>query len=160
MGFEIRAGNKGDMTSVLLLIKELASFENEPEAVIVTVEDLLRDGFGEKPLFKIFVAEMNDEIVGMALFYPRYSTWKGPTIHLEDLIVTESKRGLKIGRALYDKVLEYSYKKGVERVEWAVLDWNTPAIDFYESTGAVVLRDWDTAQIDRKALKTYLEGRK
>ena len=160
MGFTIRAGKKEDMKTVLALIKELASFENEPEAVEVTVEDLIADGFGEKPLFCTFVAEYEGKIVGMALFYPRYSTWKGPTVHLEDLIVTENKRGLKIGRALYDKVLEYSYNLGVKRVEWAVLDWNTPAIEFYESTGAVVLRDWDTAQIDRTAIKNYLESRK
>ena len=160
MGFVIRPGTAEDMSTVWSLIRELASFENEPEAVEVSVEDLIKDGFGEKPLFKTFVAEYEGEIVGMALFYPRYSTWKGPTVHLEDLIVTESKRGLKIGRALYDSVLEYSYNLGVKRVEWAVLDWNEPAIDFYESTGAVVLRDWDTAQIDRKSMKIYLESRK
>lgn len=160
MKFEIRTGKKEDMAAVLRLIRELATFEKEPEAVEVSEDQLIRDGFGEPPLFNTFVAVMQGEIVGMALFYPRYSTWKGPTVHLEDLIVTESKRGLKIGRALYDKVLEYSYTIGVKRVEWAVLDWNSPAIEFYESTGAKVLRDWDTAQIDRKSMKAYLESRK
>jgi ribosomal protein S18 acetylase RimI-like enzyme len=156
MSFTIRDAEIEDMPSVLKLIKELAHFENESNAVIVTVADLEIAGFGKQPLFKCFVAEMANEIVGMALFYPRYSTWKGPTIHLEDLIVTEAKRGLKIGNALYRKVIEYGYNKGVERVEWAVLDWNEPAIKFYESTGANVLRDWDTAQIDRAAMKKYL----
>lgn len=156
MSFKIRNAEKTDMTSVLKLIKELAVFEKEENAVIVTVEDLQKAGFGEQILFKCFVAEMDNEIVGMALFYPRYSTWKGPTIHLEDLIVTKSKRGFKIGGALYKKVIEYGYNIGVERIEWAVLDWNTPAIDFYESTGAKVLRDWDTAQIERPAMKKYL----
>ena len=156
MSFTIREGKIEDMPSVLKLIKELAHFEKESDAVIVTVEDLEKDGFGETPLFKIFVAEMENEIVGMSLFYPRYSTWKGPTIHLEDLIVTEEKRGLKIGSALYKKVIEYGYNNGVQRIEWAVLDWNEPAISFYESTGASVLRDWDTAQFHREEMKNYL----
>lgn len=156
MSFTIREGRVEDMPFVLKLIKELAHFEKESDAVIVTVEDLEKDGFGETPLFKIFVAEMENKIVGMSLFYPRYSTWKGPTIHLEDLIVTEEKRGLKIGSALYKKVIEYGYNNGVKRIEWAVLDWNEPAISFYESTGATVLRDWDTAQFHREEMKNYL----
>ncbi len=156
MSFTIRDGKKEDLPSVLKLIKELAHFEKESDAVIVTVEDLEKDGFGKNPLFQFFVAEMENEIVGMSLFYPRYSTWKGPTIHLEDLIVTEEKRGLKIGGALYKKVIEYGYNNGVQRIEWAVLDWNEPAIAFYESTGATVLRDWDTAQFHREEMKNYL----
>ena len=157
MSIVIREGMKGDMPSVLKLIKELAHFEKEPDAVEVTVSNLVDDGFGDAPLFHTLVAEMNNEIVGMALFYPRYSSWKGPTIHLEDLIVTNSKRGLNIGSALYQKIIEYGYKKGVRRIEWAVLDWNTPAIEFYEKTGAKILRDWDIAQIDRASMKKYLE---
>lgn len=156
MSFTIREGRKQDMPSVLKLIKELAHFEKESNEVIVTLSDLENDGFGSAPLFKSFVAEIDNEIVGMALFYPRYSTWKGPTIHLEDLIVTEQKRGLKIGSALYKKVIEYGFNKGVKRIEWAVLDWNEPAIAFYESTGAKVLRDWDTAQIHWNEMKSYL----
>ena len=158
MSFTIREGEKEDMSAVLNLIKELAYFEKEADAVEVTVNDLEKDGFGESPLFKLFVAEIDAKIVGIALFYPRYSTWKGPTIHLEDLIVTESKRGLKIGSSLYKKVIEYGYNIGVKRIEWNVLDWNNPAIDFYESTGAKVLRDWDTAQIDRISMKKYLNN--
>lgn len=158
MSFKIRHGKIADMPSVLKLIQELAHFENESNAVIVTVNDLQRDGFGNTPLFKTFVAELNNEIVGMALFYPRYSTWKGPTIHLEDLIVTKSKRGLNIGSALYKKVIEYGAKKGVKRIEWVVLDWNTPAIEFYKKTGAIVLEDWNTAQINEQAIKNYLES--
>lgn len=156
MSFTIREGKVEDMPSVLKLIKELAHFEKESNAVLITVEDLEKDGFGEHPLFKLFVAEVDNEIVGMALFYPRYSTWKGPTIHLEDLIVTEEKRGLKIGSSLYKKVIEYGYNIGVKRIEWAVLDWNEPAIAFYESTGATVLRDWDTAQIHWDEMRNYL----
>ena len=144
------------MPSVLKLIQELAHFEKEANAVVVTVSDLESDGFGKRPLFKTFVAEINNEIIGMALFYPRYSTWKGPTIHLEDLIVTEEKRGLKIGTALYKKVMEYGFKKGVKRIEWVVLDWNTPAVEFYKKTGAKVLRDWDTVQLEDDAIENYV----
>ena len=157
MSFKIRKGKITDMPSVLKLIQELAHFEKEPDAVIVTVEDLENDGFGETPLFKTFVAELDNEIVGMALFYPRYSTWKGPTIHLEDLIVTKSKRSLNIGSALYNKVIEFGYEKGVKRIEWVVLDWNTPAIEFYKKTGAIVLDDWNTVQMNEEGIKSYLE---
>jgi len=157
MSFIIRKGKKKDMPSVLKLIKELAIFEKEPNAVEVLLEDLEKAGFCDRPLFKIYVAEMNNEVVGMALFYPRYSTWKGPTIHLEDLIVAKEMRGLNIGTALYKKVLSYAFKKNVRRVEWVVLDWNKPAIDFYEKSGATVLRDWDTAQITREKITNYLK---
>ncbi len=157
MTFKIKKGEITDMPSVLKLIQELAHFEKEPDAVVVTVKDLENDGFGAVPLFKTFVAELDNEIVGMALFYPRYSTWKGPTIHLEDLIVTKSKRGLNIGSALYNKVIEYGFNKGVKRIEWVVLDWNTPAIEFYKKTGAIVLDDWNTAQMNEEGIKSYLE---
>ncbi|MDF1517018.1 MAG: GNAT family N-acetyltransferase [Lutibacter sp.] len=157
MNFSIREGNIEDMPSVLNLIKELAHFEKEADAVVITVADLEKDGFGNYPLFKTFVAEVDKEIVGMALFYPRYSTWKGPTIHLEDLIVKKNKRGLNIGSALYKKVIEYGHNLGVKRMEWVVLDWNTPAIEFYKKTGAHILDDWKTVQMDELAIKNYLE---
>ena len=157
MSITIRDGEKKDMAAVLTLIKELAHFEKEPDAVIVTEEDLIKDGFGKNPLFKTFVAEIDSEIVGMALVYKRYSTWKGPTIHLEDLIVTNSKRGLGIGSKLYSKVIEYGYSEGVKRIEWVVLDWNTPAIEFYKKTGAKVLEDWDTVQMDELGIKKFLK---
>jgi len=157
MSFTIRKGKIEDMPSVLKLVKELALFEREPEAVELTVENLEHDGFGKSPLFKTFVAEMGGEIVGMALFYPRYSTWKGPTIHLEDLIVTKSKRGLNIGNSLYTKLVNYGYKIGVKRIEWVVLDWNTKAIEFYKKSGATILSDWDTVQLEESAIKKFAE---
>ncbi len=156
MNYTIRKGTKKDMASVLKLIQELATFELEPNAVVVTESDLIRDGFCDNPLFKTFVAELNDEIVGMALFYPRYSSWKGPTIHLEDLIVAKNKRGLKLGKALYDKVIEYGFKKGVNRIEWVVLDWNKTAISFYEKSGAVILEDWKLVQIEGKSIEKHV----
>ena len=156
MEVKIRMGQEDDMKAVLGMIEELAEFEKALDQVKVTKEDLVNDGFRNR-CFTVLIAETEKEIVGMALFYPRYSSWKGPTIHLEDLIVTNSKRGLNIGSALYQKIIEYGYKKGVRRIEWAVLDWNTPAIEFYEKTGAKILRDWDIAQIDRASMKKYLE---
>jgi len=157
MNFSIREGKITDMPSVLELIKELAHFEKEADAVVISVTNLEKDGFGNSPLFKTFVAEVDEEIVWMALFYPRYSTWKGPTIHLEDLIVKKNKRGLNIGSALYKKVIEYSHNLGVKRMEWVVLGWNTPAIEFYKKTGAYLLDDWKTVQINELSIKKYLE---
>lgn len=154
---KIRIGNPTDMPAVLELIRELAIFEREPDAVVVTADDLVRDGFGPQPMFGTFVAEINGEIVGMALYYYRYSTWKGRTIHLEDLIVREALRGQGIGEALYAHVLRQAQKDKVRRVEWNVLSWNTPAIDFYEKSGARVLDDWRVAQMDDEAVKKFVE---
>ena len=152
----IRNATKDDMNQVLDLIKELAVFENEPNAVVLSVDDLIQDGFGNRPLFHTFVAEENNEIIGMALFYYRYSTWKGKTIHLEDLIVKENKRGLGAGFALYSQVMKQAKIDEVRRVEWAVLDWNSTAIDFYEKSGAKVLSDWRVAQMDENGINSFL----
>jgi GNAT superfamily N-acetyltransferase len=152
----IRKGKKEDMPAVLELIKELAVFEKEPDAVVVTVADLERDGFGEQPLFYTFVAEADGRIAAMALYYYRYSTWKGRTIHLEDLIVKEEMRGSGLGFALYKEIIAQGKKDGVRRIEWNVLDWNTPAIDFYEKSGAIVLKDWLVAQMSESGIDTFL----
>ena len=152
----IRKATKNDMPSVLELIQELATFEKEPDAVVVTVADLVRDGFSENPLFQCFVAEVDGKIIGMALFYYRYSTWKGKTIHLEDLIVKESKRGTGAGFALYKEIIKQGKAKNVRRIEWNVLDWNTPAINFYEKSGAKVLGDWRVVQMDDKGIEQFL----
>ena len=144
------------MKAVLDLIKELATFEKEPDAVVVTVADLERDGFGDYPLFHTFVAEVDDAIVGIALYYYRYSTWKGKTIHLEDLIVRESMRGSGLGLALYSKIIEQGKLDNVRRIEWNVLDWNTPAIDFYIKSGARILDDWRVAQMDENGINQFL----
>lgn len=152
----IRKATKNDMPSVLELIQELATFEKEPDAVVVTVADLVRDGFSENPLFQCFVAEVDNEIIGMALYYYRYSTWKGKTIHLEDLIVKEIKRGTGAGFALYKEIIKQGKAENVRRIEWNVLDWNTPAIDFYEKSGARVLGDWRVVHMDEKGIEQFL----
>ncbi len=153
----IRIATKNDMPSVLELIQELAVFEKEPEAVEVTAEDLVRDGFSENPLFECFVAEEKNEIIGMALYYYRFSTWKGKTIHLEDLIVKEDKRGTGAGFALYTEIIKKGKAENVRRIEWNVLDWNTPAIDFYKKSGANVLKDWCVVQMDEKGINQFLK---
>lgn len=152
----IRKATKNDMPSVLELIQELATFEKEPDAVVVTVDDLVRDGFSKNPLFQCFVAEVDNEIIGMALYYYRYSTWKGKTIHLEDLIVKENKRGTGAGFALYKEIIKQGKAENVRRIEWNVLDWNTPAIDFYEKSGAKVLSDWRVVHMDENGIEQFL----
>jgi GNAT superfamily N-acetyltransferase len=153
----IRESKKEDMPQVLELIKELATYEREPEAVVITVDDLEREGFGEHPLFKCFVAEVDNLIVGMALVYFRFSTWKGRTIHLEDLIVKEDMRGSGLGSALYKKVINYAKSQNVRRVEWVVLDWNEEAIKFYKRSGAKILDDWLTVHMDEQGVTNFLD---
>lgn len=152
----IRKATKNDMPSVLELIQELATFEKEPDAVVVTVDDLIRDGFSENPLFQCFIADVDGEIIGMALYYYRYSTWKGKTIHLEDLIVKESKRGTGAGFALYKEIIKQGKAENVRRIEWNVLDWNTPAINFYEKSGAKVLDDWRVVHMDEEGINNFI----
>ena len=152
----IRKGTIEDMPRVLELIQELAVFEKQPYAVEVTVADLERDGFGANPLFEVLVAESKGVIPGIALFYNRYSTWKGKTIHLEDLVVRESKRGTGAGFALYKEIIKKGKAENVRRIEWNVLDWNTPAIDFYEKSGAKVLGDWRVVHMDDKGIEQFL----
>ncbi len=154
----VRKGRQSDMPAVLDLIKELAVFENEPDAVVITVADLERDGFSENPLFYTFVAEVNTTIVGIALYYYRYSTWKGKTIHLEDLIVNQAYRGTGAGFALYRKVIEQGRQENVKRIEWAVLDWNQNAIAFYEKSGAKVLSDWRVVQMHEEQINLFLQN--
>lgn len=155
--FKIRKAKKEDMPDVLLLIKELAAFEKAPDAVEVTAGDLQRDGFGNNPLFTCFVAEAGGKIQGMALVYFRYSTWKGKTLHLEDLVVRQEMRKKGIGNLLFRCVMEFASENKANRVEWEVLDWNTDAIKFYEKAGASIIKDWYLAKMSKKDLNSYLK---
>ncbi len=146
------------MPAVHELIRELAIFEKEPDAVVISVDDLVRDGFGDDPLFYVFVCEIDDKIQGMAFYYCRYSTWKGKTIHLEDLIVRQEMRGKGIGLALYTEILKEAKKQRVRRVEWNVLDWNIDAIRFYERSGAKILDDWKVVQISEADVDEFLKN--
>ena len=158
MSYIIRTAEKEDMKKVLQLIQELATFEKEDDAVEVCEQDLIEHGFGEEKLFHCFVAVQDSKVVGLALVYPRYSTWKGPVIHLEDLIVTKEMRGTGLGTALLDEVVKYGNNLGVKRISWEVLDWNEAAINFYEGKGANVMRDWDVVHLDENGIKNYLSA--
>lgn len=156
MSFTIRKAKKGDMDQVLHLIKALAIFEKEPDAVEITVNYLHEKGFGKQPSFQCFVAEKEGKIEGIALVYMRFSTWKGEILHLEDLIVSQDMRGQGMGEALLNEVVKYGSQLGVKRISWEVLDWNTPAIEFYEKKGANVMRDWNVVHLDEQGIKNYL----
>ena len=156
MNFIIRKAEKKDMPQVLSLINQLAIFEKEPEAVELTLKDLETDGFGENPAFFCFVAEIDSKIEGIALCYYRYSTWKGKVVHLEDLIVNETMRGLGLGSALLDEVVKYGYSIGVKRINWEVLNWNEPAITFYKQKGAHIMNDWRVVHLNEEGIKNYI----
>lgn len=153
---KIRQAGKNDMKDVLHLIRELADYERAPEEVVVTVEDLERDGFGEHPKFHCLVAERNAAVVGMALYYIKYSTWKGPCVFLEDIIVTQSDRRNGTGKLLFEAVMRSAKKMKARRMEWQVLDWNIPAIKFYEKYNPLVLEEWLNYRLTEKELMNAL----
>ncbi len=156
MDFNIRFAEPTDAENMMQLINELAVFEKEPDAVDIDAEYLRTHGFGEHPAFTCFVAaDNNSSILGMALFYNRFSTWKGLTFHLEDLIVRKQYRKQGIGKALFEAFLNYAKAEQVNRAEWVVLDWNTNAIDFYKSYNATILDDWKTVQMDRNTIQNF-----
>ncbi len=148
MSFHIRPSVPADVAAMMQLIHELAVFEKAPNEVVANAETLLQSGFQEHPLFVAWVAEKDGLIVGMALCYIRYSTWKGPVLYLEDLIVTESFRGNGIGKALFEKCIAHAKHNNYRRMVWQVLDWNSPAIDFYKGYGAQIEDGWLNASID------------
>ncbi len=148
MSFHIRPSVPADVAAMMQLIHELAVFEKAPNEVVANAETLLQSGFQEHPLFVAWVAEKDGLIVGMTLCYIRYSTWKGPVLYLEDLIVTESFRGNGIGKALFEKCIAHAKHNNYRRMVWQVLDWNTPAIDFYKGYGAQIEDGWLNASID------------
>ena len=151
---KIRNAEKADMTGVLALIQELADYERAPKEVIVTVEILNRDGFGENPLFKCLIEERENTMVGLALYYIKYSTWKGPCVFLEDIVVTLSERRIGIGKLLFDEVIKVANEMSAKRMEWQVLDWNEPAIKFYEKYQPEILKDWLNYRLTDKELAT------
>lgn len=151
----IRKGAKSDISQVMLLIRELAEFEKALDSVEVTEAQLTEDGFGAEPAFEFLVASHQDQIVGLSLFYYRYSTWKGKGLYLEDLIVTQSFRGRGIGKNLLKETAEYAVRKNCTGMYWQVLDWNTPAIEFYTSLGAKFDGEWINCKLDQETLKNH-----
>ena len=155
MTISIRTGTQNDLPQVLALIRELAEFEREPAAVETTVESMTHDGFGEHAIFEFFVAEDQDRVVGLALYFYTYSTWKGKCLYLEDLIVTQSYRGQGVGRRLLDRIVDKAKEENAKRVVWQVLDWNTPAIEFYKSLDAALLSEWITCRLTEEQIRNY-----
>ena len=151
----IRVAQQQDMKAVLGLITELAIYEKEPEAVIVTEQDLITHGFSEDR-FDCFVAEHEEQgVIGMALYYPRYSTWKGPTLHLEDLYVKPEFRQHGVGKQLFDAVVKVAAEQNVGRMEWTVLEWNDPALNFYKKYDDSLDPEWHLGTLTREQLAQY-----
>lgn len=143
------------MPSVLGLIKELALYEKAPQEVTITLDELLEDGFCENPIYRLFVAEQENAIVGIALYYEKYSTWKGRSLYLEDIIVTESQRRKGIGHALFEAVIGVAKERNSARMEWQVLDWNEPAINFYKKYEANLDPEWLNGKLTHKQIQEF-----
>jgi GNAT superfamily N-acetyltransferase len=150
----IREARRDDVPEMLLFIRELAEYERQPDSAVATAEDLLRDGFGDKPVFQCLIAEWEGKPAAMALYFPFYSTWRGNAgIHLEDLFVRPQFRRKGIARALFSRIAAIALARG-DRFQWHVLDWNEMAIDFYEQMGAKMLDEWRIMRIEGEALKS------
>jgi len=150
VAFEIRGGTEADLPRVFELVKELALFERAPEEVDNSVERMKKDGFGPDAVFGFLVATLEETIVGISIYYFRYSTWKGKSLYLEDLIVTEQMRGNGIGKALFDATVQKGKELGCVQMNWQVLDWNTDAIEFYKLYGSTIEDGWLNASIPLK----------
>jgi len=155
MNISLRKANETDLPAVLDLIKELATYERAPKEVTITLHDLKKDGFGEHPIFEIILAENEKEILGMAFYFYSYSTWKGKCIYLEDIIVKEAHRGNKIGKLLFEAVIMKCKESGAKRMQWQVLDWNTPAINFYNKYNASLDPTWITGRLTEDQINTF-----
>ena len=146
MEIKIRKANASDCARMLELVRELAIFEKAPDEVTVTLEHFIDTGFGKNPVWQALVAveteNGTERIIGISLWYMRYSTWKGLRLYLEDLIVTEAYRGKGVGKKLFDETVEEARKLNVSGMMWQVLDWNQPAIDFYKKYGAEISSEW------------------
>ena len=157
--FTIRSAVAGDVPVILHLVRALAAFEREPAAVVATEADLLRDGFGPAPRFHVLLAESDGTPAGFAFHFFAYSTWRGrPVLYLEDLFVLEEHRGQGIGLALMQALARRAVEEGCARFVWEVLDWNEPAVRFYESLGAEVLRSWLNVRLEGEALARLAAG--
>ncbi len=150
----LRPANPADASLIVAYIRELAEYERDPKAAVVTAADILKYAFGEHPLVKVTLAEWDGQPAGFALWFLNFSTWEGrPGIYLEDLFVRPAFRGHGIGKALLKHLAALAVKEGWTRFVWQVLDWNTPAIEFYEAHGAKIMRPWLTCRVEGEALK-------
>ncbi len=154
----IRTGKKADLPRVLELVRELAAFERASHEVTNTVYDMEQDGFGPHPVFGFFVAERDDDIVGLSLFYYRYSTWKGKRIYLEDIIVTERERGKGIGKLLFERTMRKTLEDGCSGMTWQALDWNEPALEFYRKYNSKLDGEWITCTLETEQIRQFING--
>ena len=154
----IRPATRADVPRILAFIRALAAFERMPEAVTATEESLEREGFGPNPYYFCLIAEHDGRAAGYALYFYKYSTWVGPGIFLEDIFVEPELRGLGIGKLLLQRVAAIATEKGCARLEWAVLDWNTPAIEFYKAMGGEFLDEWRNVRVSGNALLRLAGG--
>jgi GNAT superfamily N-acetyltransferase len=154
----IREGKKEDLEEVLKLVKELADYEKALHEVSNTVSQMEVDGFGDHPIFGFFVAVKNDRIVGISLYYYRYSTWKGKRLYLEDIVVTQSERGSGIGKKLFDYTMQFSLQQNCTGMMWQVLDWNEPAINFYKKYNAKLDGEWINCHLEAHEIRNLLHA--
>jgi GNAT superfamily N-acetyltransferase len=155
MTINLRVAKKEDCPRMMELIHELALFERAPEEVTVTLAEFEEAGFGSKPVWKAFVAEADSEIIGIALYYIRYSTWKGQRLYLEDLVVTENWRGKGAGKLLFNRIVQEAHELGFNGMTWQVLDWNEPAIKFYNVYEAGIEAGWLNASLSKEQLVNF-----
>lgn len=151
----IRRGQEADLPRVLALIQELAAYERAPHEVTNTLDMMRRDGFGPEPIFGFFVLESGAELLGLALFYTAYSTWKGRMLYLEDLVITEAARRGGYGRQLFGAVVAEARRTNAQRLKWQVLDWNEPAIGFYQKLGAQLDGEWLNGNLTAEQLANF-----
>lgn len=147
MDITIRRAVKEDCSRLLEFVQELATYEKAPDEVTVTLEHFIESGFGKQPVWWTFVAEADNKVVGFALYYIRYSTWKGQAMYLEDILITNEMRGKGIGKLLFDRLIEEAREKKFNRIIWQVLDWNEPAINFYKKYNAEFDAGWVNCSI-------------
>ncbi len=157
MEIKIREATPEDMPAVFGLVKELAEYERAPHEVTVTPDDYVRDGFGEHPLFGCFVAEKEGVIIGISLYYWRYSTWKGKRLYLEDIVVSEKERGQGAGKLLFERTMKKAVEENCTGMMWQVLDWNEPALKFYRKYGATFDGEWLNGRMDIEQIRKLLE---
>jgi len=153
---KIRPGRKSDLPIILNLIKELAHYEKSLDKVLITLEDLEKDGFGKNPLYWILVAEIDTEIVGMAFYYIRYSTWSGKILYLEDFIVKETFRRKGVGSLLFEECIRVSKKINANGMVWQVLNWNKPALNFYKKYNAELKNHWINGKLYKEQINTLI----
>ena len=155
MNLNTRNAEAKDCARILELINELAEYERAPQEVTVTLDHFIEAGFGTNPVWKAFVAEIDGTIIGFALFYTRYSTWKGSRLYLEDFFVTEALRGQGIGKILFEKVIKEAKDGNFNGMVWQVLDWNAPAINFYNKYSAYLESGWLNAALSTDQIKAF-----